>query len=406
MTFAQSQDLQPTVSLKLTPQQPFKPLRSPQDQDGAVQTQEEEPGLLLEPGQMRWIEVRLSHRWRTNLTLRLKLVDPHGVLRESSCFKGWRTEDNLYDELDDESSASGEGETPEDNSDNPSSPSGERESFYELEFPGVEVGKPQSHYLVFAIPEDFFTALGQRAFDSAPLRLNYPLALEVWVIRESSENAAREDDQNGQLAQLVRFNVALRPECLYLNFLPSLYQGHDFLRRFLAILEASFHPSWEVHQTLWAYLDPKLAPKALLPFLAHWVGWKLDPRLDERRNRILISKAVQLYRWRGTKRGLQLCLRIYTDLPPEAIEIEQPKREGFILGETKFGDEQAEFGAAAIRPYYFEVILRPDADHELDESLVRDVIDEYKPAFCQYKLMIEPRPAATSLPADEDSRLS
>lgn len=362
MTFAQSQDVQPTVSLKLTPQQPFKPLRSPQDQDGAVQTQEEEPGLLLEPGQMRWLEVRLSHRWRTPLTLRLKLVDPHGVLRESSCFKGWRTQDNLYDELDDDS--------------------------YELEFPGVEAGQSQLHYLVFAIPEDFFTGLGQRAFDSAPLRLNYALALEVWVIRE--------DAQNYQLAQLVRFNVALRPECLYLNFLPSLYQGHDFLRRFLAILEASFHPSWEVHQTLWAYLDPKLAPKALLPFLAHWVGWKLDPRLDERRNRILISKAVQLYRWRGTKRGLQLCLGIYTDLPPEAIEIEQEISKGFILGETKFGEEQAELGAAAIRPYYFEVILRPDADHELDESLVRDVIDEYKPAFCQYKLMIEPRPAATS----------
>lgn len=403
MTFAQSQDLQPTVSLKLTPQQPFKPLISPyrQDQDGAVQTQEEEPGLLLEPGQMRWLEVRLSHRWRTPLTLRLKLVDPYGVLRESSCFKGWRTQDNLYDELDDDS--------------------------YELEFPGVEAGQSQLHYLVFAIPEDFFTALGQRAFDSAPLRLNYALALEVWVIRESSENAAREDAQNGQLAQLVRFNVALRPECLYLNFLPRVYQDHDFLRRFLAILEASFHPSWEVHQTLWAYLDPKLAPKALLPFLAHWVGWKLDPRLEEppanpeepptnpeeppansneRRNRILISKAVQLYRWRGTKRGLQLCLGIYTDLPPEAIEIKQQKREGFILGETKFGEEQAELGAAAIRPYYFEVILRPDADHELDESLVRDVIDEYKPAFCQYKLMIEPRPAATSLPADEDSRLS
>lgn len=388
MTFAQFQDVQPTVSLKLTPQQPFKPpLHLSRDPAGVVQHQEPEPWLLLEPGEVRWMEVRLSHRWRTPLTLTLKLVDPHGGLRESSCFKGWRTKDDLYDDPGDESDES-----------------------YELELPdAVEANEAQLHYLVFKIPQDFFSALCHRDVESAPLSLNYPLELQVWVMGGLT---AAEDAGNSQLVQLVRFNVALRPECRYVNFLPRVYQEQDFLRRFLAILEESFHPSWDIHQTFWAYLDPKLAPKALLPFLAHWVGWKLDLRLDERRNRTLISEAIKLYRWRGTERGLELCLELYTGLPPEAIEIRQQISKGFIFGETRLGEDEAELGAATIRPYYFEVTLRPDANHALDdedEQLVRDVIDEYKPAFCQYKLFIQPRPArpaaSSSLPANEDSRL-
>jgi phage tail-like protein len=80
------------------------------------------------------------------------------------------------------------------------------------------------------------------------------------------------------LAEQEPFPLVVRPDSAYLNFLPSFYQDVDFIGRFLSIFEQGFDPAVQAIDTLWAYLDPLTAPEALLPFLAHWVAWKLDPR--------------------------------------------------------------------------------------------------------------------------------
>jgi hypothetical protein len=38
------------------------------------------------------------------------------------------------------------------------------------------------------------------------------------------------------------------------------------------------------------------------------------------------------------------------------------------------------------RPYHFIVRLRPDQPDQIDEQLVRDIIEREKPAFCTYEL--------------------
>ena len=42
------------------------------------------------------------------------------------------------------------------------------------------------------------------------------------------------------------------------------------------------------------------------------------------------------------------------------------------------------------RPFYFTVYLRPDDVSQIDEGLVRTVIEQEKPAFCTYDLFVQP----------------
>jgi len=40
------------------------------------------------------------------------------------------------------------------------------------------------------------------------------------------------------------------------------------------------------------------------------------------------------------------------------------------------------------RPFHFTVRLRPEPGKQIDERLVRDIIEREKPAFCTYDLLI------------------
>jgi phage tail-like protein len=195
------------------------------------------------------------------------------------------------------------------------------------------------------------------------------------------------------------FYFAVRSPCTYLDFLPEIYRESDFMGRFLMLFEQAFDPDIQTLDTLWAYLDPLTAPKAMLPFLAHWVAWDMEPRWTLKQQRRLMRHAVELYRWRGTRQGLRLFLHLYTDLPldedlPEAekhISIVEDFNRKFVLGDVRF-DQNPKLGGG--RPYHFSVTLRvqPSASISapisapIDESLVREIIERYKPAFCTYDL--------------------
>ncbi|WP_281062761.1 phage tail protein [Limnoraphis robusta] len=178
-----------------------------------------------------------------------------------------------------------------------------------------------------------------------------------------------------------------------MDFLPVIYSETDFLSRFLKILEETYDPAIQTTDNLWAYLDPLTAPKALLPFLAQWVGWKMDSRWPLDIQRRLIRNAIVLYRWHGTRKGLRFYLHLFTGLPldedlPEAekhINIWEDFNRGFVLGATHINQDSMLGGG---RAYHFIVRLRVDFPNQIDEPLVREIIEQYKPAFCTYELNI------------------
>jgi phage tail-like protein len=240
--------------------------------------------------------------------------------------------------------------------------------------------------LRFQIPDNFFEN-HQALRPGQTLQLNYQGRLYVY---------STEVDTQRQDVETAVFNLNIRPPSLYLNFLPAIYREVDFVGRFLNLFEQTFEPAVDTLNTLWAYLDPLTAPQAILPFLSHWVAWDMDPRIGGDRQRLLIRHAMELYRWRGTRRGLRLFLHLYTDLPldddlPDAqkhISIEELFGEGFTTGDVRIGQE-ARLGGG--RPFHFIVRLRCPPHHTIDESLVRSIIEQEKPAFCSYDLYIERR---------------
>jgi phage tail-like protein len=212
----------------------------------------------------------------------------------------------------------------------------------------------------------------------SPFQIDYPAQILIYL----------DEGENSPLVGSIDFLVHLRPRSLYLDFVPAIYREVDFIGRFLKVFEQSFEPAVDILQTLWAYLDPNTAPRQMLPFLAYWVGWPGLVPWDELKQRQLIRRALEIYRWRGTQRGLQLYLHLYTGLPDSQIHIEESFNRTFELGPSQLGPSTV-LGNG--RPYHFCVRLTPARDKldALDETLIRTIIEQEKPAFCTYDLRLE-----------------
>ncbi|BAZ50317.1 hypothetical protein NIES4103_29330 [Nostoc sp. NIES-4103] len=228
----------------------------------------------------------------------------------------------------------------------------------------------------FLVPKDFFENQSSLHPQKPRLQLNYQSQVYLFI-QEGSEQ---------RLIQYRIFDLAVRPSSSYLDYLPALYREVDFVRRFVSILEQAFDPAVQTLDTLWAYLDPITAPKTLLPFLAYWVGWEIDSNWDIERQRLLIKNAIALYRWHGTRYGLRLYIHLYTGLPLEQINIREVFDLGFVIGPTLIGEDSMLGGGC---PYHFIVELHVQQSQQINERLLREIIQRQKPAFCTYDLDIQ-----------------
>lgn len=244
----------------------------------------------------------------------------------------------------------------------------------------------------FRVPDDFFETQDGLGPGEC-LTLDYDARLVV-----------RCHDGTAEHLSYASFRLSLRPRSLYLNFVPALYREVDFVGRLLRLFEQAFEPTHQTMEVLWAHLDPLTAPRALLPFLAHWVAWPMDERWSETRQRRLIRHAIQLYRLRGTRSGLRLFLHLYTGLPldPQVareadrqISIVESSGLGLVLGQTRLGRDSILGGG---RPYHFVVRLREQFPNQVDATLVRRILDQEKPAHCTWELVVEPPLAPISPP--------
>jgi phage tail-like protein len=199
--------------------------------------------------------------------------------------------------------------------------------------------------------------------------------------------------------QQCSFTLNIQPQSDYVTFLPIVYQEVDFIHHFIKIFEQAFDPVVNSFSSMWANLDPLTAPQSLLPFLAHWVDWPMDTQLGVLQQRKLIRRAVEIYRWRGTRKGLRYYLHLYTGLPldemilreeDKAISITEPFGQGCVLGVAHMGEDAILGGG---KSYHFEVRLCTQPNTPIDERLVRRILDQEKPVFCTYGLHIEPAPS-------------
>ncbi|MFO1429724.1 MAG: phage tail protein [Candidatus Competibacteraceae bacterium] len=129
------------------------------------------------------------------------------------------------------------------------------------------------------------------------------------------------------------------------------------------------------------------APKEFLQWLAGWVALTLREDWDDRRQRDLIAQAVQLYRRRGTRRGVEEFLSIYTRLGVRIDELNTPFQIGV---HSRVGQDTILDGGA---PFFFSAhVLLPSPkpeDLKAQRAIAQAIIELQKPAHTYYALTIE-----------------
>ena len=161
----------------------------------------------------------------------------------------------------------------------------------------------------------------------------------LWVILELSGN--------GRNSPRVRALRAEYPAHDLLRRLPRVLcadaDAERFLGRFLAPL-AGLSGDLDARARLrHALLDPGSAPDEALPWLADFFGLVLDERWSATVRRALIAQVMELFRYRGTIRGLTRFLRLVTGVEPIIIE-RYRLRGGAVIGEPAARGSRAILG--------------------------------------------------------------
>ena len=240
-----------------------------------------------------------------------------------------------------------------------------------------------------------------RALNKAQILLeDAGLAKVVVLYRESYEDRDTVLEQRPTRGQMVYEGtevtiwVARRG---YLENLPAIYRrsdavGRNLVRELCFLFEHMFD-SVEVNLTDgWRFFDPHVAPVEFLDWLSNWTAFTLDLDWPEAQKRALIKRAVDLYRIRGTKRGLSLFLKLFTGHEPDIAENTWPFK-GFRV-ESEGSDVGARVGLdSVILPpvdlaHCFVVTMPVPYDQVDMETVVRihRIIAMEKPAHTNYYL--------------------
>jgi phage tail-like protein len=181
--------------------------------------------------------------------------------------------------------------------------------------------------------------LGQPLAKARVLVEHAGLALDVVLFGESYEDPDTVIEQTPPRGQMVyqgaqvTLRVARRG---YMELLPALYRrsdavGKNVVRDLCFLFEHMFGSVQATLDRGHAFYDPLECPPDFLPWLASWTGMVIDLDWPLAKKRALIRRAVDLYRIRGTARGLALFLKLFIGAEPIIDENKWPFR-GFRVG--------------------------------------------------------------------------
>ncbi len=215
-------------------------------------------------------------------------------------------------------------------------------------------------------------------------------------------------DLHNKLDELVcreSVRIAVHPAGSYIHHLPEIYQGNDFMGRYLMLFESFWKPINQQINQIDLYFDPDFTPSSFLPWLASWLGVTWDDSLPENRKRKLLQIAVSLYQRRGTKSALEEYLRVYSQGDVEIIE---HRSQNFVLGQgTKLGSAIA-LGNQNL-PHTFSVNVNvdenevkrmvfddPAQNEEMYAQKLEEIIELQKPAHTAFRLHLDVSNLATT----------
>lgn len=210
---------------------------------------------------------------------------------------------------------------------------------------------------------------------------------QLHVVRQFPEAGDDLDER-----RVMKVEIATRP---WIQFLPGIYQdadeeNADFLQRFLLISAHLTSGIEERLEYLHEFFDPRLTPGTFLPWLASWLAMPLLEGWDEEKRREIIQRVPELYRLRGTARGLQLALRLFADVKAEIHEGEWPY-PGLVVGRSSTIGKDTVLSPPVFISQCFTVEL-PDKKAEISRERLRTVqalVETEKPAHAHYALTFQ-----------------
>jgi phage tail-like protein len=178
----------------------------------------------------------------------------------------------------------------------------------------------------------------------------------------------------------------------YVKWLPSIYQradvnGRNLFRDFLWIIQHLFGSIEEILDVIHAYFDPYESPEKFLPWLASWSAMILEEDWPIEKKRRLIRRAIELYRIRGTVKGLKLFISLFTGHEPDIKENEWPFRGWRIGATSEIGTDTVVLPPVNLA-HTFIVEMPVSYKDVSPEAVIRihEIIQMEKPANTQYYL--------------------
>lgn len=157
--------------------------------------------------------------------------------------------------------------------------------------------------------------------------------------------------------------------------LPALFHEDTFAQRLTSAFDEILAPVISTLDNIPAYLDPEVTPEDFLDWLAGWVGATVDDRWPLERRRAAVMRAVELYRLRGTARGLAEQIEVLTG---GTVEI---KESGGAVSSAVAGGKLP--GEAELS---LLVRLRPDPSGEITEARLDALVESIKPAHVPHRV--------------------
>lgn len=183
----------------------------------------------------------------------------------------------------------------------------------------------------------------------------------------------------------------------FLEHLPAIYRrsdavGRNLVRDLCFVFEHMFDSIDRNLVDGWRFYDPHVAPVEFLDWLSGWTAFTLDLDWPEAQKRALVKRAVDLYRIRGTKRGLTLFLKLFTGHEPEIFENEWPFKGFRVEGEDAEAGARIALDSVVLPPmdlaHCFVVRMPIKFDDVTPEMVIRihQIIQLEKPAHTHYYL--------------------
>ncbi len=238
--------------------------------------------------------------------------------------------------------------------------------------------------------------VGGKALDKAQILLeDAGLGNIVVLFRESYEDRDTVLEQKPGRGQMVYEGsevvlwVARRG---YMEHLPAIYRrsdavGRNVVRDICFVFEHMFGTIEHKLEDGQRFYDPHVAPVEFLDWLAQWTAFATELDWPLEKKRALIKRSVDLYRLRGTRRGLTLFLKLFTDHEPDILENTWPFKGFRVDVEARIGLDSVILPPMELA-HCFIVTMPMKFEDVTPDMVIRihHIIQSEKPAHTHYYL--------------------